>query len=37
MKPDGVPREILRIFLQLWADEGFDAYWKVSAWWGRHR
>ena len=31
MKPERIPREILQAFLQLWADEGFEAYWKVCS------
>lgn len=35
MKPDRVPREVLATWLQVWADEGFEEYWKVPTRWGR--
>jgi len=30
MKPERIPNEILELFLELWADEGFEIYWKVK-------
>jgi hypothetical protein len=37
MKPERIPSKILNIFIELWADEGFDLYWKVSCHYGGHR
>jgi len=35
MKPDRTPLKIVDVLMELWADEGFDLYWKVSPKWGR--
>jgi hypothetical protein len=35
MRPDRVPEKVLDVFLELWADEGFEAYWKVTPRWDK--
>jgi hypothetical protein len=34
MNPDKIPLKILDVWLKLWADEGFEIYWKLSPRWG---
>jgi hypothetical protein len=36
MRLERIPIEIIELFLELWADEGFEFYWKLSPGWGRH-
>jgi hypothetical protein len=37
MKPERIPSRIAYKFLDLWADEGWELYWKVTPRETRHR